>query len=199
MKKLVVLISNKGTGTNLQAIIDGIEQKKINARIIAVISDAEDAQGLQRAIKHNLQIEICPKKEDLLPILQKLNPNYICLAGWKQFLTSELINIYENKILNLHPGLLPDTIDGVVKNPDGTNALWNKKMFADKALQNFLETKSTYAGSSIHFITHEVDFGPVLGRCFEKINDSDTIDTLYQRLKQKENKLYVDVLAKLCN
>lgn len=198
MKKLVVLISNKGTGTNLQAIIDGIESGKINAKIVAVISDTQDAKGLERARKHNLLIEISPKKEDLLALLQKLNPDYICLAGWKQFLTDELIDAYENKILNLHPGLLPDTTDSVVKNPDDTNALWNKKMFADKALQNFFDTKSTYAGSSIHFITHEVDFGPVLGRCFEKIQPSDTIDTLYSKLKVKENQLYVEVLAKLC-
>ena len=86
----------------------------------------------------------------------------------------------------------------MVKNPDGTDALWTKKMFTDKALQNYLDNKATYAGSSIHFITHEVDFGPVLGRVFEKIELGDTVESLYKRLKVKENQLYVDVLAKLC-
>ena len=198
MKSLVVLISNKGTGTNLQAIIDGIENGKINARIISVISDTTDSKGLERAKKHNLPIEICPNKEGLLFLLQKLTPDYICLAGWKQFLLDAIIDAYPHKIINLHPGLLPDTEDGVVKNPDGTRALWNKKMFTEKALQNFFDNNATYAGSSIHFLTHEFDFGPVLGRCFEKIQTSDTIDSLYTRLKIKENQLCVDVLARLC-
>ena len=81
--KLAVLISNAGTGTNLQAIIDGIDRDKIKAQICAVVCDREDAPGLERAKKHNLKVEICPEKEDLLPLLQKLNLDYICLAGWK--------------------------------------------------------------------------------------------------------------------
>ncbi len=199
MKKLAVLISNKGTGTNLQAIIDGIQIGKINAEIVAVISDTKDSPGLERAKKHNLPIEICPKKEDLLPLLQKFNPTYICLTGWKQVILDEVIDAFPNKILNVHPGIISDTIDGNVKNPDGTMALWNKGKFAEKAIQNFIASKATFAGSSIHFLTKEFDFGPVLGRCFEKIQPGDTIDTLYTRLKEKENQLYVNVLQILCN
>ena len=82
-------------------------------------------------------------------------------------------------------------------NPDGTKGLWNKGMLTDKAIQNFLDQKATYAGSSIHFLTLEFDFGPVLGRCFEKIEVGDNVETLYARLKKKENRLYVEVLEKL--
>ncbi len=208
MKTLAVLISNKGTGTNLQAIIHGVENgplrrssseaRKINAEIVAVISDTPDAPGLNRAKKHNLSIEICPNKEDLLPLLQKLNPDYICLAGWKQIILDKVIDAFPNRILNTHPGLIPDKTDGVVKNPDGTNALWNKGKMTDKAMQNFLDNKATYAGCTNHFLSHEFDFGPVLGRCFEKIQPSDTIDSLYKRLKKKENELYVHALERLC-
>ena len=196
--KLAVLISDTGTGTNLQAIIDGIDEGKINAEIVAVVSDKESAPPLERAKKHNLNIEICPKKEELLALLQKLNPDYICLAGWKQIILDDVILAFPNKILNLHPGLIPDTTDGTVKNPDGTNALWNKSMLAAKAIQNFLDQKATYAGSSVHFLTLNFDFGPVLGTTFEKIEPSDTVETLYARLKKKENELYVEVLEKLC-
>lgn len=199
MKELVVLISNIGTGTNLQAIINGIEHKKINAKIVAVISDTTDALGLERARKHNLPIAICPKKEDLLSLLQKLNPDFICLAGWKQIILDEVIDAFPNRILNTHPGLIPDTMNSVVKNPDGTDAIWNKGKMTNKAMQNFLDNHATYAGCTNHFLSHEFDFGPVLGRCFEKINSDDTIDSLYTRLKQKENQLYVEVLEKLCN
>ena len=197
-KKLVVLVSDAGTGTNLQAIIDGVESGKIKAEICAVVSDKENAPALERARKHNLRIEICPKKENLLPLLQKINPNYICLAGWKQIILDEVILAFPNKILNLHPGLIPDIENGTVANPDSTPALWNKSMLTTKAITNFLDLKSTYAGSSIHFLTLNFDFGPVLGRTFEKIEPSDTVESLYSRLKKKENELYVEVLEKLC-
>ena len=199
MKKLAVLISNKGTGTNLQAIIDGVTSGKIQAQIIIVISDTEDALGLSRARKHKLPIKIVPKKEDLLPLLQKFNTDYICLAGWKQIILNEVIDAFPNRILNTHPGFIPDTVDGIVKNPDGTNAIWNKGKMTEKAMQNFLDNKATYAGCSNHFLSYEFDFGPVMGRCFEKIKKGDTVESLYTRLKKKENKLYVEVLKKLCN
>ena len=196
--KLVILISNTGTGTNLQAIINGIKEGKINARITAVISDTRDALGLKHAEENNLKIEICPKKEELLPLLQTLNPDYIALAGWKQIILEEVILTYPNKILNLHPGLIPDTLNGVVENPDHTKALWNKGKLTDKAIQNFLDQRATYAGSSIHFLTLNFDFGPVLDKVFEEIKKDDTVESLYARLKKKENELYVEVLGKLC-
>ena len=66
-------------------------------------------------------------------------------------------------------------------------------------MQNFLDCNASYAGCTNHLLTKELDFGPILGRCFEKIRENDTIETLYKRLKVKENKMYVEVLAKLCN
>lgn len=198
MKKLAVLISNTGTGTNLQAIIDGITDKKIHAKIVVVISDTENALGLQRAKKNNLNIEIIPKKDLLLDALKKYKPDFICLCGWKQFITDSVIDSFQNKILNLHPGLIPDALNAHVKNPDGTQGLWNKGKLTDAAIKNVIDDKNSYAGSSIHFLTHEFDFGPVLGRCFEKVNSDDTIDSLYKRLKIKENLLYIEVLEKLC-
>jgi len=197
--KLAVLISNAGTGTNLKAIIDGIATSKINAEICAVISDKADTPGLKHARENNLIIEICETKEALHPLLKKLNPDYIALAGWKQIILDEVVLAYPNRILNLHPGLIPEVIEGSVKNPDSTDALWNKGMLTNKAIQNFLNHKATYAGSSIHYLTLNFDFGPVLGRTFEKIESGDDVESLYKRLKKKENVLYVEVLEKLSN
>ena len=194
---IVILISNAGTGTNLQAIIDGVRTDKIKAKIIAVISDKANTPGLERARKNSLPIEICPKKAELLPLLQKLNPNYICLAGWKQIILDEVIAAFPHKILNLHPGLVPDNVDDTVKNPDGSPGLWNKGMLTTQAIQNFINNKATFAGSSIHFLTLNFDFGPVLGRVFEPILPQDTVEALYARLKIKENRLYVEVLQRL--
>lgn len=198
-KRLVVLISNAGTGTNLQAIIDAINHKTLSADIVGVISDKSDALGLMRAEENEIPTFLCESKEDLLPLLVNLAPDYICLTGWKQFIEPKVMQAYHHKILNIHPGLIPDDINGTASNPDGTPGLWNKGKFTDKALQSFLDEKATYAGSSVHFLTDVFDFGPVLGRCYEQILPGDTAPSLYKRLKIKENELLVDVLKKLCN
>ncbi|OGD90455.1 hypothetical protein A3D07_03980 [Candidatus Curtissbacteria bacterium RIFCSPHIGHO2_02_FULL_42_15] len=198
MKKLAVLISTVGTGSNLQAIIDAIEADKLNAEIAIAISDSKEAFGIKRAQKHSLKIAICPKKENLFVILEAIKPDYIVLAGWKQIVSDEVIAKFQNRILNLHPGLVPQTINGSVKNPDGTRALWNRGLLAEKAVQNFLGQNSTYAGSSIHFLSKEFDFGPVLKRGFVKVHKNDTVNSLYARLKKVENRIYVESLQKLC-
>ncbi len=174
--KLAILVHEGGTQTNLKAIRDAIDKGKINAEISAVISDVENP----------------------MPVLEKARPDFVCLCGWKKIIPNEMIEKYESKILNLHPGLIPDTTDGNVTNLDGTKALWNKGMYGDKAISNFLDQKATYTGSSIHFLTLDFDFGPVLGRTFEKIELGDTVESLYARLKKRENELYVEVLEKLC-
>ncbi|MFA6017147.1 MAG: formyltransferase family protein [Patescibacteria group bacterium] len=199
MKKLAVLISDAGTGTNLQAIIDAIKNGIISAQIVLVVSSSENTYGLQRAKKANISTLVIDKKDDLAKVLKTHQIDLIILAGWKLIIPQSLIDMFKNKILNLHPGLIPDTIDGVVKNPDDTFGLWNRGKLTNIAIQNFLDKKSTYAGSTVHFLSDEFDFGKVLGRCFEKILPNDTIESLYTRLKKKENKIYVEALIKLCN
>lgn len=196
---MAVLISNAGTGTNLQAIIDGVESKKIKAKIVIVISDTKDAYGLTRAKKHKIPTALCPKKEELLRLLKKYQVDYVCLAGWKQIVDDKVINIHKNKILNVHPGAIPDTLHGTVFNPDRTESLWNRGKLTNKAIQNVFDNKKTHAASTLHFLSKEFDFGPVLDRCFEKVIPGDTVDSLYTRLKIKENQMYVHVLTKLCN
>jgi phosphoribosylglycinamide formyltransferase-1 len=195
MKNLAVLISNAGTGSNLQAIIEGINSKKINARINVVISSDGDAYGLVRTKENNIKTEIV-KKDELESSLSKYNIDYICLAGWKLIVPDEIIKKY--KILNLHPGLIPDKIDGFVYNPDKTKGIWNRGKLTDVAIKNFLDNNATYAGSTIHFLSNQFDFGEVLGKTFEKIKKNDSVESLYKRLKKKENKMYVDVLSKIC-
>lgn len=199
MQKLGILISDTGTGTNLQSIIDAIESRKLNAQIAVVISSSPIAQGLIRAKKHNIKISIVNKNDNLENILKSFNVDFVILAGWKLIVPMTLISHYKNKVLNLHPGLIPDTMSGVVNNPDGTSGLWNRGKLTDLAIKNFLDNKATYAGSTVHFLSEEFDFGPILARCFEKIQPNDTVERLYTRLKKKENQIYVEALIKLCN
>src|SRR3989344_7467437 len=100
MKRLAVLISNGSMGTNLQAIIDSIKDGKLNAKIEVVISSDKDAYGLNRAKKNNIHYEICSDKNKLLQLVKNYNPDFICLAGWKQIILDEVIKAYPNKILN---------------------------------------------------------------------------------------------------
>ncbi len=199
MKRLVVLISNVGTGSNLQAIIRAQKSQILKMQIIATICDTKDAIGLTHARKNKIPIIICPDNKKLFPILKKIKPDYIALAGWKQIITDDVIKNYPNKILNLHPGLIPDTPNGIVYAPDRTKALWNRGLLGQKAVQNFLDKGATYAGSSIHFLTNEFDFGPVLARTFEKIKKSDTVESLYLRLKKKEHAIYTKTLRTLAD
>lgn len=197
-KKLCILISNTGTGTNLSAIIKATQSNSINAEILCVITDSLDAKGLVHAEKNSLMIEMVPKKEGLLDVLKKYKPDYICLCGWKQIITDNVIKHFPSKILNLHPGAVPDSIDGIVLNPDGSQALWNRGKLTESAIKNVIDAKNSHAASSIHFLSSEFDFGTVLKRCFEKVKPNDTIDSLYARLKMKENKMYIEVLMNLC-
>src|SRR5258708_4196651 len=200
MKKLAIFISNAGTGTNLEAILAAIKAKKITAEVVVVISDNPDAPGLIHAKNSNTPIHIFNSKTELLETIltQQFTVDYIVLAGWKKIITDKTLQTFPNKILNMHPGLIPDDFDSMVINPDKTNALWNRGKFTNAAIHHFLETHATYAGSTIHFLSPAFDFGKVLNRCFEKIQPHDTVETLYTRVKQKENLMYVNALEKLC-
>ena len=199
MKKLAILISDAGTGTNLQAIIDAVKTKKLKAEIKLVVSSSKDAFGLKRAEENKIPTMVVDKKNDLKKIFEDNKIDLIILAGWKLIIPQSLISTFKNKILNLHPGLIPDKMEGVALNPDKTNGLWNRGKLTDIAIKNFFDKKATYAGSTVHFLSDEFDFGPILGRCFEKILPNDTVESLYGRLKKKENKIYVESLIKLCN
>jgi len=199
MKKLAILISDAGTGTNLQAIIDAVKTKKLKAKIELVVSSSKDALGLKKAQENKIMTMVVDKKNNLKKIFEDYQIDLIVLAGWKLIISQSLISAFKNKILNLHPGLIPDKMEGVALNPDKTNGLWNRGKLTDIAIKNFLDKKATYAGSTVHFLSNEFDFGKILNRCFEKILPNDTLESLYKRLKKKENKIYVESLKHLCN
>lgn len=200
MKKIAVLVSNAGTGSNLQAIIDAIKQKKLKAKIVVVVSDTKNAYGLVRAKKNKIPTFVVNKKTDLTYLLQKkYKADLVALSGWKQIIPDSMLQVFSDRILNIHPGLIPDTFEGTVQNPDGSLALWNRGKFTNAAIQNFLDKKVTYAGSTVHFLSNQFDFGTVLAKDFEKIKKNDTVQSLYERLKKKEHIIYVRSLQIVCN
>jgi len=99
----------------------------LRARIAIVMSGDEDAHGIQRAKKHKIPYLVVDKKECIEDFLcTQYEVDIVVLAGWKRIISSSMITVFKNRILNLHPGLIPDSLETIVHNPDGTNGLWNR-------------------------------------------------------------------------
>lgn len=181
---LVILIS--GTGSNLKAIIEYINQKNLPINISAVISNNPDAYGLTIAENHHIKTYMIPdQKRDiqtysqrLLEVITPLRPDWIILAGFMRILSEEFINNFTHKILNIHPSLLP-------KYP-GLNT--HKKALANKDLKH---------GCTVHIVTKELDAGPILAQQSCSIHPEDTEETLKIKVHQLEHQLYPYVIASL--
>ncbi len=182
-KSIVVLIS--GSGTNLQAIIDAVADGRINARISAVISNRADAWGLQRAQQARIKtVVVDPSGHDsrvsydraLVSVIDGLAPDLIILAGFMRILSDEFIHHYENRILNIHPSLLPEF-----------KGLHTHR----KALQAATQVH----GASVHFVSNELDSGPVVIQAEVQVLENDTEESLAERVLQQEHVIYPMAIA----
>ncbi len=182
--RLVVLIS--GNGSNLQAIIDAIQTDRLNATIAGVISDKKDAYGLERARQATIPAEYIPFtkrnlfEEQLLARLAHYQPDYIVLAGFMRILSTTIINPYHNRILNIHPSLLP-------------------KYKGLNTHQRVLEAGDPEHGATIHLVSETLDGGPILAQARLAVHPEDTPETLKERVQQLEHQLYPKILQELAN
>jgi phosphoribosylglycinamide formyltransferase-1 len=176
--RLVVLIS--GSGSNLQAIIDACARGEIKADIAAVISNKADAYGLERAKKAGIQTRVLSHKDfdsreaydaELMDIIESFEPNLVVLAGFMRILTPSLVQKFKGKMLNIHPSLLPKY--------QGLNTH-----------QRAIDAKDEVHGVSVHFVTEELDGGPVVLQAKVPVLENDTADTLAQRVHQQEHIIY---------
>lgn len=210
MRRIAVLISNKGAGSNLQALIDG-QADRYNGQVVGVFSDKPDGYGLTRAREADIPTEILdlsdyqsqgrPRahfEEDLAHRLQKYSPDLIVLAGWTLELSSTFLRYFEWRVINLHPGLLPDPGRHKYKLPDGTFADPCLGLSGSNAIQAVLAGGQTYTGSTVHALTPDGQPGPILGRGVVKVEPNDTIMTLHDRMKGEEHQTLLKVLAELC-
>ena len=178
--RAVILIS--GNGSNLQSLIDNA--KKIELEIYLVISNKEDAFGLKRAERANISTNFVDpnrfeSREDfdkqLIAIIDELDIGLIILAGYMRILSSDFINHFAGKILNIHPSLLP-------KFP-GLNT--HRKA---------IDAKEKYHGATVHFVTEELDGGPIINQEIVEIDPIDTEYSLAQKVLEKEHILYPRVI-----
>ncbi len=187
MKPLAIVVLISGNGSNLQAIIDAVAQKKIPVVIRAVISNREDAYGLQRAAAAGITTHVVAhqdfaSREAFDAALQVLIDNYapdiICLAGFMRYLGAAFVDHYPNRIINIHPSLLP-------KYPGlHTHA-------------RVIAAKEAFHGATIHIVTRELDAGPVLIQAKTAVLPDDTVQTLRDRVQQLEHRLYPEALRQL--
>ena len=177
--KLGVLVS--GRGSNLQAIIDNIEKGLLPAEIVVVISDQPDAYSLERARKHNIPaIHISAKgyrgKRDaydalLVTEFRKNNVELVCLAGFMRIITPTLIKAFPNRILNIHPALLP-----------AFPGLHVQKAALDHGVK--------FSGCTVHFVDEGMDTGPIIIQAVVPDLDNDNEDSLSERILKQEHKIY---------
>ena len=175
---IVVLIS--GSGTNLQAIIDSIECGQLNADIKAVISNRPGVKGLERAEKAGVEAKVLDHKnyetreefdQSLSQLIESYSPKLVILAGFMRILSEDFVNHYEGRMLNIHPSLLP-------------------KFRGLNTHQRVIDAKRKEHGASIHFVTNELDSGPLVIQAVITVNENDNTDSLAKRIHEQEHVIY---------
>jgi phosphoribosylglycinamide formyltransferase 1 len=181
---LRVAVLASGRGSNLQAVIDAIEAGTVQARIVAVISNKKDAQALERARRHNLPgLFVDPKPyagrsdsreaydRQLLDVLRQHDVELVLLAGYMKIVTNLLVEAFANRMMNIHPSLLP-SFPGL------------------DVQKKAIEWGCKLAGCTVHFVTDGVDEGPIILQAAVPVLDDDTSDTLAARILVQEHKIY---------
>lgn len=178
MKNIVILIS--GRGSNMQAIVKACQQEQWPARIAAVISNKADAGGLAYAEEHQIPAIVVPSKgaasreaydAELQRQIDAFSPDLVVLAGFMRILTPAFTAHYENRMLNIHPSLLPSFV--------GLHTH-----------QQALDAGVKVHGATVHFVTAELDHGPIVAQAVVPVLDGDDEDTLAQRVLVQEHLIY---------
>ncbi len=181
---LCVLIS--GRGSNFLALSDAILDGRLRARIACVVSNREDAQGLIHARERGIATAVVPHKgltrsEHALRLLDVITPHapaLVCLAGYMRLLAPEFIRAFPNRILNIHPSLLP-AFTGL------------------DAQKQALEYGVRVTGCTVHLVDEELDHGPVVAQAAVTVQDADDEASLAARILAQEHKLYAEAVEKL--
>ena len=182
-RRLGILIS--GRGSNLQAIIDAITDRRLNADIAIVISNRADAQGLERArragiealhLDHRAYSSRAEYDSALVAELRRREVKLVCLAGFMRLLSREFIDAFPNAILNVHPSLLP-AFPGL----DAQHQAW--------------EHGVKVSGATVHFVTADLDAGPIVLQSAVEVRDDDTAETLTDRILTQEHRIYPEAIG----
>jgi phosphoribosylglycinamide formyltransferase-1 len=176
--KLGVLIS--GSGSNLQSIINHIENGSLKAVIKIVISNTPDAFGIERAKKHGIRVKVLNHQDfknrnafdaELIRVLREAEVDLVVLAGFMRLLTPFFLQSFPQKVINIHPALLP-SFPGV------------------HVQKKALEYGVKFSGCTVHFVDEGVDTGPIIIQAVVPVQDDDTEETLAARILKEEHRIY---------
>lgn len=185
-KRIVVLIS--GSGSNLQAVMDAIDAGQIDARIEAVLSNKADAFGLERAAKANIPALVLKHTDydsresfdrAMISKIDQYQPDLIVLAGFMRILTADFVRHYQGRMLNIHPSLLP-------------------KYKGLHTHQRALDAGDKEHGCTVHFVTEELDGGPLAVQGKVSIEMEDSAETLQQKVHKVEHQIYPLAVELFC-
>ena len=190
MKNFNIVVLVSGRGTNLQAIIDAIKDGKINGKIVAVISNRKKAYALERARKEGIEAIYLPAKKEesrenydrkLGEIIDRKNPDLIVLAGFLRILSPWFVNKYRWKIINIHPALLPSFAG----------------LYGENVHRAVIEQGCKVSGCTVHFVDEKVDHGPIIVQKCVEVKDDDTVESLAERVLEKEHESLVEAISYL--
>lgn len=185
--RMAVLVS--GGGTNLQSVIDAVEDDTLQSEIVCVISNKESAYGLERARKHHIpDFFIDPKEagydEKLLELLKEQKIDLVVLAGYLKILSPELIHLYNRRIINIHPALLPK--------------FGGKGFYGIHVHEAVLKASEKESGATVHYVDEGVDTGEIIIQRKLAVLPDDTPESLQARiLDQIEHKILVEAIKSL--
>ncbi|MFQ6007394.1 MAG: phosphoribosylglycinamide formyltransferase [Candidatus Zixiibacteriota bacterium] len=190
LARIAVFVS--GSGTNLQALIDGTKAGILAGKVVLVVSSTAKAYGLTRAKNEGIETFVFESKKypsvdaaatDLLAKLKERNVEYIALAGYLKLVPSSIIAAYRNRIVNIHPALLPK--------------YGGKGMYGHRVHEAVLASGDKESGATVHLVDEIYDHGKILEQVRVPVMPDDTADSLASRVLEQEHKLYPRVLNKL--
>ena len=193
MKNLAILVS--GSGTNMQAVIDACTRREIDGEISIVISSNAEAYALVRAKGAGIPAHVCSIKEhggdraardrEILSLLKSRNVDYVILAGYLGIIPEEIIAEYPNRIVNIHPALLPK--------------FGGKDFYGMRVHRAVIAAGETESGATAHFVTAEIDGGAIIKQQSLPVHKGDTAETLQKRIiAEIEHPMLVSVVKDLC-
>ena len=189
--KIGVLIS--GGGTNLQAIIDNIENKNINGKIELIISNKKDAYGLVRGKDMGIESLYLDRKQfnseeeynlELVKSFKEKEIKLIILAGYLRVLSKSFIEEFKDRIINIHPSLIP--------------SFCGKGYYGKKVHQCVLDSGVKITGATVHFVDEGTDTGPIILQDIVRIGNYESLETLKEKVLKLEHKLLVEAIKLYC-
>lgn len=182
MLNIAVCVS--GGGTDLQSIIDACEAGKINGQIRLVISNRKKAYGLERARLHGIQAEWIKDEDEILKRFEEEKIDVVVLAGYLAIVGDKLIEQYKNRIINIHPSLIP--------------SFCGPGFYGMHVHEAVFKRGVKVSGATVHFVTGEVDGGPIILQRAVNISDLETPEDIQARVLEIEHEILPEAVALYC-